>query len=116
MTTNGKIIDVSKCIAGSVHDITIRRNGNPLPPDADKYGDLGYQGWQKESSNVHLPHKKPKKGQLTDQQRQENKDHSKIRIAVEHQFARLKKFRILGETYRNFRKKHNLCKRFHGFH
>ena len=108
MTTNGKIIDVSKCIAGSVHDITIRRNGNPLPPDADKYGDLGYQGWQKESSNVHLPHKKPKKGQLTDQQRQENKDHSKIRIAVEHQFARLKKFRILGETYRNFRKKHNL--------
>ena len=108
MTTNGKIIDVSKSTAGSVHDITIRRNGDPLPPDADKYGDLGYQGWQKESNNVHLPHKKPKNGKLTDQQRQENKEHSKIRIAVEHQFARLKKFRILGEVYRNFRKKHNL--------
>ena len=108
MTTNGKIIDVSKSTAGSVHDITIRRNGNHLPPDADKYGDLGYQGWQKESKNVHLPHKKPKNGKLTDQQRQKNKEHSKIRIAVEHQFARLKKFRILGEMYRNFRKKHNL--------
>ena len=44
----------------------------------------------------------------TDQQRQENKEHSKIRIAVKQQFARLKKFRILGEMYRNFRKKHNL--------
>ena len=55
-----------------------------------------------------MPHKKPKNAKLTDQQRQENKEHSKIRIAVEHQFARLKKFRILGEMYRNFRKKHNL--------
>ena len=85
-----------------------RRSGNPLPPDAQKYGDLGYQGWQKESSSVNLPHKKPKNGTLTDQQKKENKEHSKIRIAVEHQFSRLKKFRILGEVYRNFRKKHNL--------
>jgi hypothetical protein len=108
ITRAGKIIDVSKTTPGSVHDITIRRNGSHLPRDADKYGDLGYQGWQKESSNVHLPHKKPKDGELTAQQKLENKEHSKIRIAVEHQFARLKKFRILGETYRNFRKKHNL--------
>jgi hypothetical protein len=108
ITRAGKIIDVSKTTPGSVHDITIRRNGSHLPRDADKYGDLGYQGWQKESSNVHLPHKKPRDGKLTAQQKLENKEHSKIRIAVEHQFARLKKFRILGETYRNFRKKHNL--------
>ena len=108
MTTRGKIIDISKTTAGSVHDITIRRKGSRLPPDADKYGDLGYQGWQKASNNVHLPHKKPKNGKLTDQQKQENKAHSQIRIAVEHQFSRLKKFRILGEVYRNFRKKHHL--------
>lgn len=108
ITRAGKIIDVSKTTPGSVHDMTIRRNGSHLPPDADKYGDLGYQGWQKETSNVHLPHKKPKNGKLTAQQKLENKEHSKIRIAVEHKFAHLKKFRILGETYRNFRKKHNL--------
>ena len=108
MTTKGRIIDVFKTIPGLVHDIKIRRNGDHLPPDAQKYADLGYQGWQKESKNVNLPHKKPKNGNLTDQQKQENKEHSKIRIAVEHQFACLKKFRILGEVYRNFRKKHNL--------
>lgn len=108
VNTAGKIIEVSKSTPGSVHDITIRRNGNHLPPDADKYCDLGYQGLQKEVSNVHLPHKKLQNGKLTAQQKQENKVHSKIRIIVEHQFARLKKFRILGEIYRNFRKKHNL--------
>ena len=108
ITTNGKIIDVSQTTAGSVHDLKIRRNGNHLPSDAKKYGDLGYQGWQKESRNVNLPHKKPKNGTLTDEQKKENKEHSRIRIAVEHQFSRLKKFRILGEVYRNFRKKHNL--------
>ena len=55
-----------------------------------------------------LAHKKPKNGKLTAQQTQENKEHSKIRIRVEHKFAQLKKFRILGEIYRNFRKKHHL--------
>lgn len=108
MTTDGKIINISKTTPGSVHDIKIRRSGTPLPTSAHKYGDLGYQGWHKESRNVHLPHKKPKNGKLTVQEKQENKEHSRIRIAIEHQFARLKKFRILGEVYRNFRKKHNL--------
>ena len=108
ITTKGKIIDVSNTNAGSVHDIKIRRQGNPLPPEAKKYGDLGYQGWQSEANNVNLPHKKPKNGTLTKKQKQKNKEHSKIRIAVEHKFSELKKFRILGDVYRNFRKKHNL--------
>ena len=52
MTTDGKII-YSKTTAGSVHDI---RSGEmaTTPRDADKYADLGSQGWQKESNNVHL--------------------------------------------------------------
>lgn len=108
ITTEGKIIDVSKTKAGSIHDIKIRRQGNPLPPESKKYGDLGYQGWQNEANNVNLPHKKPKNGSLTEQQKQENKEHSRIRITVEHKFSELKKFRILGDVYRNFRKKHNL--------
>jgi len=108
MKTNGKIIDVSKTTARSVHDITIRRNGSHLPTNANKYGDLGYQGWQKKSNNVHLPYKKIKNSKLTHQQRKYNREHNKIRIAVEHQFDCFKKFRILADVYRNFRKKHNL--------
>ena len=108
ITTQSKIINISRTHPGSRHDITIRRQGNPLPSQAKKYGDLGYQGWQKESPHVYLPHKKPKHGKLTAQQKRENKEHSQIRILVEHKFAQLKKFRILGEVYRNFRTKHHL--------
>ena len=108
MTDKGKIINILKSTPGRVHDIQIRRQGSKLPQNAHKYVDLGYQGYQKESNKVHLPHKKPKGGTLTPQQKLSNAIHSKVRISVEHKFAQLKKFRILGETYRNFRKKHHL--------
>ena len=49
-----------------------------------------------------------KNGSLTEPQKQENKEHSRIRITVAHKFSELKKFRILGDVYRNFRKTHNL--------
>ncbi len=69
---------------------------------------LGYQGIQHTDPLVNLPHKKPKGGKLTTQQKEDNRNHSKIRIRVEHQFSKFKKFRILGEVYRNFRRKHNM--------
>ena len=55
-----------------------------------------------------LPHKKPKGGELTTKQKEHNRSIGKIRVYAEHKFAQLKKFRILGETYRNFGKKANL--------
>ncbi len=107
MSTSGKIINVSQTMPGRVHDIKIRQRGSPLPP-AEKYADLGYQGIQHTDPLVNLPHKKPKGGKLTTQQKEDNRNHSKIRIRVEHQFSKFKKFRILGEVYRNFRRKHNM--------
>jgi hypothetical protein len=108
MTRDGKIIDISHSKPGREHDFKIRKQRKPLPPDADKYVDLGYQGLDKLSSHVLLPYKKPKGGKLTPEQKAYNREHSKVRIAIEHKFAQLKKFRILGETYRNFRRKHHL--------
>ena len=108
VTTSGKIINISQTTPGRVHDIKIRQRGSPLPPTAEKYVDLGYQGIQHTDPLAHLPHKKPKGGKLTAQQKSDNLKHSKIRIAVEHHFSRFKKFRILGEVYRNFRRKHHM--------
>ena len=108
MTTEGKIINVSTTEPGHRHDLRIRQRGSPMPPGATKYGDLGYQGWQNMANKVKLPHKKPKRGKITAEQKAENRNHSKIRIYVEHKFAQFKKFRILSETYRNFRRKHNM--------
>lgn len=108
VTTTGKIINISRTTPGRIHDIKIRQRGSPLPPESEKYADLGYQGLQHTVPLIHLPHKKPKNGKLTPQQKKENNQHSKIRIAVEHKFAQFKKFRVLAEVYRNFRKKHHM--------
>lgn len=105
---DGKITNISKVFPGRVHDIKIRRNSDKLPPSVDKYCDSGYQGLQNEANNVKLPHKKPKGGNLTIEQKQYNRKIGKIRVYAEHKFAQLKKFRILGETYRNFGKKAGL--------
>ncbi|MBK2297325.1 transposase family protein [Francisella philomiragia] len=105
---NGRITNISNIFPGKVHDIKIRRNSDKLPCNIDKYCDSGYQGLQKESNNVKLPYKKPKGEKLTIEQKQYNKSISKIRIYVEHKIAQIKKFRIVGETYRNFGKKANL--------
>ena len=45
MSEDGKIISVSKCHSGKVHDFKIKTEQKPFPRDCDKYGDLGYQGW-----------------------------------------------------------------------
>jgi hypothetical protein len=108
MERGGKIVNISHSNPGRKHDFRIRKESDVLPKDAPKYADLGYQGLEKFCKNVLLPFKKPKGGKLTPEQKSHNKGHSQIRIAVEHKFSELKKFRILGETYRNFRKKHHL--------
>jgi len=38
-----------------------------------------------------IPHKKPKGKELTDQQKSENKDKSKIRVGVEHSISGIKR-------------------------
>jgi len=108
VSQDGRIANISNVFPGKVHDIKIRRSSDKLPSSVDKYCDSGYQGLQNEASNVKLPHKKPKGGKLTIEQKDYNRSIGKIRVYAEHKFAQLKKFRILGETYRNFGKKANL--------
>ena len=108
MTPEGEILSISHTRPGSEHDFKMRKQSDPLPRKPNKYVDLGYQGLQKITRNTLLPFKKPKGKPLNSEQKSYNKAHSQIRIAIEHKFAEVKKFRILGEVYRNFRKKHHL--------
>lgn len=105
MSEDGRIISLSKCYSGKVHDFIIKTEQKPLPRDCEKYGDLGYQGWQKIASNVILPIKKKKNQPLTKEEKLHNKALASFRVKVEHKFRELKIFRILSGTYRNFRKK-----------
>ena len=75
---------------------------------ATRQDDSGYQGLQKLHLKTALPHKRRRKIPLTPEQEAHNTSLSSKRILVEHALAQLKKFKILGSTYRNFRKKLHL--------
>lgn len=64
--------------------------------------DLGYLGFEKEYryKKLFIPHKKPKKSELTGPQKAENKTVSSERITVEHSIGGMKRYRILSERLR----------------
>ena len=64
--------------------------------EASKQGDLGYQG----TEGIEVPHKKPKGGELSDDEREENRAKARVRVQVEHGIRRVKGFKIMREKYR----------------
>jgi hypothetical protein len=52
-------------------------------------------------TNVELPHKKPRGGQLSDGQKAENRALASERVVCEHAFAGLKRYGIAHQVYRN---------------
>jgi len=77
--------------------------GDIVPPDVAVWVDLGFFGIEKDypQLEVVIPHKKPKKGDLTPEQRQENTIISHLRVKIEHTICRLKRFRAVADIYRN---------------
>lgn len=107
VTAEGRIASVSPSHPGSRHDLTIRRDGPPLPRKARGYADSGYQGYDKEHSNLDIPYKKPKDGELTAEEKEYNRGLSSFRVAVEHRIGRTKRFRIVSDRFRNPRRTHH---------
>lgn len=72
-------------------------------------GDKGYQGLGEEASQraVTVPHKKPKGGELTEEQKLFNRVFNRGRVVVEHALAHLKVFQVLKQVYRHQRAKYN---------
>ena len=70
ITEEERIVAVSPSAPGTVHDITIRRRGPPLPKSAHGYADSGYQGYQDDHPDFDMPYKKPRKGKLTKEEKE----------------------------------------------
>ena len=104
---NRRILLVSKTKNGREHDLTqLRKTGvlRCIPPGANIWGDKAYQGIKEdvgEGVGVYIPHKKPKKRELTHEQKEENKVISGIRIVVEHAIGGIKRFKSLSDVFRN---------------
>ncbi len=71
--------------------------------------DLGYLGVEKDFPEQQscIPIRKKRNIELSQEEKEYNKNHSKERIVIEHIICRLKKYRILSEAFRNKLKKYN---------
>jgi IS5 family transposase len=94
---------------GKVHDLKVFR-GSGLNIDSDTLilADKGYLGIGKDHPASRTPHRKPRNGKLSAEQKQHNRVLARLRMGVEHVIRRLKVFRILAERYRNRRRRFGL--------
>jgi hypothetical protein len=99
-----KILIFSHAYAGRYNDKGILNQegwAEWIPDEVLIQGDLGFFGLQNEVVNVELPHKKPRGGQLSDEQKADNRVLASERVVCEHSFAGLKRYGIAHQVYRN---------------
>lgn len=101
---DGRILLLSQSYDGKDHDKGIlNREQWPdyIPDEVLIQGDSGFDGLQRDFVNVETTHKKPRGGELTEQQKEENRALAKKRIVVEHAFSGVKRYGIASDVYRN---------------
>lgn len=103
-TRDKRVIILTKAKPGKVHDkrqLDEEKLVEHIPHNVAVEGDLGFQGLQDEFVNVHLPHKKPKGKELSEQQAEENREFSSQRVKCEHAHAGIKRYNAVTAIYRN---------------
>ena len=94
---------------GSVHDFKIFKESKiDYNKDTTLFVDKGYMGIKKIHNNSIIPIRASKKHKLTDVEKWYNNEISKVRIAIEHVNAFIKKFKIVSTRFRNRRKNFKL--------
>lgn len=115
VNSNGLIVHRTSHARGRVHDYALFKRDRPrLPEGVRPMVDLGYYGIQGDYPDLDaiIPFKRHGRGRgrgrgsekapdLTPEQKAFNRQVSKERVVVEHTISRLKKFRVMGEEFRN---------------
>ena len=112
VNNRGYILHKIRYKKGRKHDYDVyKKNYTVTPKQVVTVVDLGYLGIEKDFSEQlsALPYKKKiNQKDLSDDEKEYNKVHSKKRIIVmEHTISRLKKYRILADVFRNKLRKYN---------
>ena len=107
----GFIIHKSNHKKGRRHDYDIYKKNHPLvPKQVVNVVDIGYLGVKKDFPEQlsSLPNRKKRNKDLSQEEREHNKSHSRKRIVIEHTIiCRLKKYRIMNDAFRNKLKKYD---------
>ena len=108
-----RIAAVSKSAPGRTHDKKLYdQSRTVIPRTASGVGDTGYVG-----TRLQVPHKKPRNGTLTAEQKRSNRALSRRRIVVEHGIGKMKIWKIAADRYRNPLRRHTvMMKNVAGLH
>lgn len=99
-----RILFLSDTYEGRVHDKAIAdTTPYPLPANSQLLQDLGFLAFRLEAVDCQTPHKKPRGGTLTQEQKAANQALSKRRVRIEHVASSVKRCRILKDTIRLFK-------------
>ena len=100
-----KVVLLTPSFEGRIHDKQIADTvGYTVPSGSDLYQDAGFQGFTRPGVNVIQPKKKPRGGELTPEEKEKNRLISSIRIQVEHVIGGVKRYRIVKDKLRNWKK------------
>jgi len=111
-TISSSLLVALSCIVGktwlyvsSVKTMLACPGKTVLADETECLADSGYQRLAGLHAKRQTPFKKPKGGQLTDEQKQFNKTLAVRRVMIEHIIRHLKIFRIVSSKYRNRRRR-----------
>ncbi len=99
-----RVLVLSKAREGKLHDKKFHDEediAGRVPDEIPIELDLGFLGVDKQYDNICIPHKKPKKGELTAEQKAENRALSQSRVVCENAFAGVKRYGAVSGVYRN---------------
>jgi hypothetical protein len=99
-----RVLVLTQAREGKLHDKRLHDEDDiagAVPDEMPIAVDLGFLELQKEYANIHLPHRKPKGGELSPAQKEENRALSQSRVLCENAFAGVKRYNAVSAIYRN---------------
>jgi hypothetical protein len=101
---NNNILYLSQTYEGRVHDKTICDEEElSFSKKVSLWLDNGFEGFNPENTIINRPKKKPRKKELTDEEKKQNQAISRVRVKVEHAIGQCKVFKMVKDEVRVFK-------------
>ena len=99
----GKVLFLSDTYEGKKHDKKIAdAEAYRFPQGSVLWQATGFQGFAPHGVRIKQPKKKPRNAELSEAEKEENRQLSKIRVEVEHQIGGIKRCQIVVQKFRNW--------------
>ena len=98
----GKILFLSDTYEGKKHDKKIADEEDyQFPSGSILWQDTGFQGFAPDGVTIKQPKKKPRRAELSDEEKADNREISKVRVEIEHHIGGVKRCQIVVQKFRN---------------